>query len=85
MPQKDSVHQALAHLDRVNQLITTIRQLADNEVTIAAVCRDELAHLRNTLTPTLLVRTVNRYRSVVEARLGKRHPALNYFSKEGDN
>ena len=85
MPQKDnSVHQALTHLDRVNQLITTLRQLEDNEVAIAAVCRDELAHLTNTLTPTLLVRTVNRYRSVVEARLGKGHPALSHFLKKDE-
>ena len=77
--QDNSVHQALAHLDRVNQFITTLRQLGSNEVAIAVVCRDELAHLTNTLTPTLLVRTVNRDRGVVEARLGKQHPALNYF------
>ena len=80
MSQKDnSVHQALAHLDRVNQFISTLRQLGDNDVAIAAMCRDELAHLTNTLTPTLLARTLNRYRGVVEARLGKEHPALNYF------
>ena len=80
MIQKDnSVHQALAHLDRVNQFIITLRQLGDNDVAIAAVCRDELAHLTNTLTPTLLVTTLNRYRGVIEARLGKEHPALNYF------
>ncbi len=84
MPHKDSVHEALAHLDRVNQLITTIRQLADNEVAIAAVCQDELAHLRNTLTPTLLARTVNRYASVVQARLGDGHPALTYFAEWGN-
>lgn len=82
MPQKDSVHQALTHLDRVNQLITTLRQLADNEVAIAVVCQDELAHLSNTLTPTLRVRTVNRYRGVIEARLGKEHPALSHFIKK---
>lgn len=82
MIQKDnSVHQALAHLDRVNQFITTLRQLGSNEIAIAAVCQDELAHLNNSLTPTLLVRTVNRYRGVVEARLGKGHPALSYFDK----
>ncbi len=79
MSQKDSVHQALAHLDRVNQFITTLRQMGDNEVAIAAMCSDELAHLQNNLTPTLLVRTVTRYRSVLEARLGKGHPALSYF------
>ena len=84
MPHKDSVHEALAHLDRVNQLITTIRQLADNEVAIAAVCRDELAHLTNTLTPTLLARTVNRYASVIQARLGDGHPALTYFADWGN-
>lgn len=84
MPHKDSVHEALAHLDRVNHLITTIRQLADNEVAIAAVCQDELAHLRNTLTPTLLARTVNRYASVVQARLGEGHPALTYFTDWGN-
>lgn len=81
MPQKDnSVHQALEHLDRVNQFITTLRQLGDNEVAITAVCEDELAHLRNNLSPTLLVRTVNRYASVIEARLGKAHPAIGHFN-----
>ncbi len=80
MSQKDSVHQALAHLDRVNQFITTLRQMGDNEVAIAAMCSDELAHLQNNLTPTLLVRTVTRYRSVLEARLGKEHPAVVYFA-----
>ena len=42
-----------------------------------------LAHLRNNLTPSLLARTVNRYASLIEARLGEGHPALTYESEIG--
>lgn len=75
------VHLAIESIDRINKFILTLRQLTDADtVAIQKVCRNELAYLQNKLTPTILKRTISRYRSVVQARLGKNHLALQWLT-----
>jgi len=73
------VHVAIESIDRINKFILTLRQLADADtVVIQRVCREELAYLQEKLT--IFKRTISRYRSVVQARLGKNHPALQWLT-----
>jgi hypothetical protein len=52
----------------------TVHQVA-GEDDIAALCSDEIARIKQGLPPTIAKRTISRYRSVVQARLGANHPA----------
>jgi predicted hydrolase (HD superfamily) len=69
-----TVHQALQAIDDINGFIQTLRQAA-GEDDIAALCSEEITRIKQTLSPTIAKRTISRYRSVVEARLGANHPA----------
>jgi hypothetical protein len=69
-----TVHQALQAIDHINSFIQALRQVA-REDDITALCSDEIARIKQTLPPSIDKRTISRYRSVVQARLGANHPA----------
>ncbi len=74
MKNTKTVHQALQAIDDINGFIQALRQAA-GEDDIATLCSDEIARIKQTLPPTIAKRTISRYRSVVQARLGANHPA----------
>jgi hypothetical protein len=74
MKNTKTVHQALQALDDINSFIQALRQ-ATAEDDIKAICQAEIARIKQTLPPTIAKRTISRYRSVVQARLGVNHPA----------
>jgi hypothetical protein len=69
-----AVHQALQAIDDINVFIQALRQAA-GEQDIEAICQSEIARIKQALPPTIAKRTISRYRSVVQARLGANHPA----------
>jgi hypothetical protein len=74
MKNAKTVHQALQAINDINGFIQALRQAA-GEDDIATLCSDEIARIKQTLPPTIAKRTISRYRSVVQARLGANHPA----------
>lgn len=75
------VNVAMELIDRINKFILTLRQLTDADTVVTKkTCRKELVYLQEKLTPTIFKRTISRYRSVVQARLGKNHPALQWLT-----
>jgi hypothetical protein len=74
MKDTKTVHQALQAIDNINGFIQALRQAA-GEDDIKAICQSEIAQIKQTLPPTIAKRTISRYRSVVQVRLGANHPA----------
>jgi hypothetical protein len=74
MKNTKTVHQALQALDDINDFIQALRQAAGEE-DIEAICQSEIARIKQGQSPTIARRTISRYRSVVQARLGANHPA----------
>ena len=74
MKNTKTVHQALRAIDDINDFIQALRQAA-GEDDIKAICQSEIARIKQGQSPTIAKRTISRYRSVVEARLGANHPA----------
>jgi predicted hydrolase (HD superfamily) len=69
-----TVNQALQAIDDINGFIQALRQ-ASGEEDIKAICQSEITRIKQRESPTIAKRTISRYRSVVEARLGASHPA----------
>jgi hypothetical protein len=74
MKDTKTVHQALQAIDDINGFIQALRQVTGEE-DIKVICQSEVARIKQGLPPTIAKRTISRYRSVIQARLGANHPA----------
>ena len=74
MKNTKTVHQALQAIDDINDFIQALRQ-ASGEDDIKVICQSEIARIKQGQSPTIARRTISRYRSVVQVRLGVNHPA----------